>query len=134
MAKQILNYKKGKNNEGNLMGVKLLLDREVMVDLPLCLVEFDEEYVDPVLFGAYKGIPIVHERQQVLNHINETMRNFYIKEDKKGNLKEVEEAEADYTFLLPKETDVSELYVEEGQLKRKVITETIKEERENGNT
>jgi len=119
MAKQIINYKptNRKTKEGWKI-VQPLLDREVFVDLPICLVDFGTEYIEPVLVGENQNMAIVFEaetvrlklkqQEQQKENTEKGMKTFYLAKID-GTVKEVDESLATWSGDLPLDTDVSML-------------------------
>lgn len=119
MAKQIINYKptNRKTAEGWRI-IQPLLDREVLVDLPVCLVEFGVEYIEPVLVGETQNMAIVFEaesvrlklKQQEQQEVNKEkgLRVFHLAKVN-GEVKEVDESLATWSGDLPIDTDVTVL-------------------------
>ena len=117
MAKQIINFKPTgqKTNEG-WDKINLLLDREVFLDLPLCIIDWGVNYKEPILVGAAQNMPLVFEAEEVRSRLKESE-----KEDKKiklktfhlssvdGKLQEVESSKASWSGELPEDTDLEEL-------------------------
>lgn len=94
--------------------ITILYDREVFVDLPICVIDFGRVYEKPVLYGNYKGIPTVYEEAEVKTQLA-NLKVFYLK-NKQGKLTEVREEEADLKIRLPKDTNVDELVYDNGQV------------------
>ena len=112
--KQLINYKPTNEKMDEFPYVKLLLDREVFVDLPICVVDFGRHYNKPVLYGNYQGIPTVYEEKEVIQLLGR-LKTFHLKNEN-GKLTEVEEAEADVHIKLPKDTNVDQLVFDNGQV------------------
>lgn len=112
--KQLINYKPKQEKLEEFPYVLLLLDREVFIDLPICVVEFGRIYDRPVLYGDHKGIPTVYEAEEVKT-ILARLKVFHLKNDQ-GKLYEVDEKEADIHVRLPIDTKVDELGYDNGQV------------------
>lgn len=112
--KQLINFKPKKEHLEEFPYVDLLIDREVFVELPLCVIDFGRHYEKPVLYGNLKGIPTVYEEAEVKTQLA-TLKVFYLKNNR-GKLTEVKEEEADVKIRLPKDTNVDELVYDNGQV------------------
>lgn len=131
---QIINYKKdGLDKELNTIKVKPLLDREVLLDLPLALIVFGETYEEPILFGQDKGLPIISEKRNVLAFLEEqkkkkeNLEEFHLA-TVDGVTKKVKKEKAQWSGMLPKDTDISELIItSDGKLEKNVKLEEVLE-------
>lgn len=112
--KQLINYKAKKEKLEEYPYVELFTDREVFVELPICVIDFGRYYEKPVLYGNYNGIPTVYEEEEVRAHLK-TLKVFHLKNNK-GKLTEVDAEDADISIRLPKDTDVNQLVYDNGQV------------------
>jgi len=116
MAKQIINFKPtGKKTNEGWDRITLLLDREVFLDLPLCIVEWGIEYAEPILVGEAQNMPLVFEAEDIRQRLKKVeeekkveMKTFHLA-NINGSLQEVEEAKAIWSGDLPKDTNLEEL-------------------------
>lgn len=90
-------------------------DTEVFADLPVCVVPYEKELREPMIFQQQAGIGIAIERTELLKIIA-TQKVFHLKKGPKGQVKEVPFKEATHHFRLPKDTDVSELDIVNNQV------------------
>lgn len=114
MNKQLVNYKAKKEKIEDYQCLVLYPDREVLLGLPICAIDFGRYYENPVLYGDYKGIPTVYEASEVIE-ILKKLKTFHLKNNN-GNLTEVNEKEADIHVKLPIDTRVDQLGYDNGQL------------------
>lgn len=112
--KQLINYKPLKEKLEEYPYVKIMPNTEVLLDLPMAVIDFGTDYDKPVLFGSYKGIPMIFDEHVVKESLSK-MRLFYLRVDGE-KLHEVPEAEADLKMRLPIETKIDELIYKDGQL------------------
>lgn len=102
-------------------------DTEVFAELPVCIVPYEGELKNPMLFREQNGIGVAIERTKLLE-ILATQRVFHLKKNSKGELKEVDANKAEYHYRLPKDTDIKELDIVDGQLlkiEKKLQDETV---------
>ena len=58
--KQLINYKLTNNKVEEYVEIKLLTDREVLVDIPICLIEFGKVYDKAyITYGTKDGCCII---------------------------------------------------------------------------
>lgn len=115
MSKVLKNYKPRKELLlGEFPYVKIIDQEDVFLDLPLAAIDFGKEYQKPVLYGNHKGIPTIHEEEEV-KRILANLKKYYFTEDK-GRLFEVDPKEATIKAWLPKETPVDQLIFDNGQI------------------
>lgn len=112
--KQLINYKLKQERVEGHPHVTLLTDREVLIGLPICAIEFGQVYQSPVIYGDHKGIPTVYEEAEVREFLSK-VRTFHLKNNQ-GKLTEVSEAEADIHIKLPHDTKVDQLGYQDGQV------------------
>jgi len=112
--KQLINYKVKAERLAEYPYVTLLVDREVLLGIPVCAIDFGREYQKPVLYGDQNGIPTVYEESEVKTIIAQ-LKVFHLKNDQ-GKLTEVDEIDADLHVRLPKDTKVDQLVYDNGQL------------------
>src|SRR5690554_3269797 len=112
--KQLINYKVKQERIEEFPHITILYDREVLVDLPICAIDFGRVYEKPVLYGNHKGIPTVYEEAEVKTQLAK-LKVFHLKNNQ-GKLTEVKEEEADVHIRLPKDTDVDQLVFDNGQV------------------
>jgi hypothetical protein len=119
MAKVLRNFKKtGKYLEEFPM-IKLIDSELVMADLPICAVDFDREYVNPVV-RYMQNVPfaLVEEAAEMQQSIKGTkVFHFDFTEDA-IHLKEVAPEAAKIHQRLPLDTPVKEMVFINGQLLR----------------
>lgn len=112
--KQLINYKLRPEKLEEFPYVTLLTDREVLIGLPICAMDFGRTYQKPVLYGDQGGIPTVYEEAEVKTFIAQ-LKVFHLKNNQ-GKLTEVDEIDADLHVRLPKDTKVDQLGYDNGQL------------------
>jgi len=111
---QIVNYKPKQERLEEFAYVELYTEREVLLGLPICVVEFGKDYVNPVLYGTTSGVPTAFEDFEVQKKLKE-LKMFNLKNNK-GSLTETDKDKADISIRLPKDTNVKELVYDNGQV------------------
>lgn len=111
--KQLINYKLTKNRVEEYVEVELLIDREVLVDIPICLIDFGKVYDKAYIVYGTKDVAVALSQQE-LDELLKTTRiyKFKIKDSQVIETKETPDIEV----RLPKDTKVDELIYENGQL------------------
>lgn len=112
--KILVNFKQLKKGIEEFPFVEILDKGDVFIDLPIAVAEFGKDYERPVLYGQYKGIPTIHEAEDVVEILKQ-LKVFHFKNDN-GRLIEVDENEADISARLPIDTDISQLAFQDGQI------------------
>ena len=111
------NYKLLKERFNEFQFIQIRYDDEVFVDLPICTIEFGQLLEHPVLFVNGAKTPSAVELSWLQDFLsNKKKFNLFI--DEKGKIIEVEPGESNYQILLPNDTDLSELWFENGNLVR----------------
>ena len=128
--KQIVNFKQNKKTAEGWIKVIPLIDREVFIEAPICLVDFGVEYEEPVLAGELYGLPLVQEAETVRKKIaeqnkSEKLRTYHLAV-KDHAVTEVPKDEAQWSGELPENTDLSQLEI--GQNNELIKNVKIKEE------
>lgn len=111
--KQLINYKLTKNKVEEYVEVELLIDREVLVDISICLIDFGKVYDKAYVVYGTKDVAVALSQQE-LDKLLETTKIFKFK------IKDSQVIETkgtpDIEVRLPKDTKVDELIYENGQL------------------
>ena len=111
--KQLINYKLTKNRVEEYVEVELLIDREVLVDIPICLIDFGKVYDKAYIVYGTKDVPVALSQQE-LDKVLKTTKIFKFK------IKDSQVIETkgtpDMEIRLPIGTKVDELIYENGQL------------------
>ena len=114
----IKNYKPLKEKVEELTLIKILNNEDVLLELPLAVHFFGQEFEFPVIFGNLDGISIIQEAEVVLQ--NTKMFHFSLgefdEEKKYHAIKEVDEKEATIHVRFPRDTKVDELISINGQI------------------
>ena len=111
--KQLINYKLTKNKVEEYVEVELLIDREVLVDIPICLIDFGKVYDKAYIAYGTKDVAVALSQQE-LDELLKTTKIYKFK-IKDSQLIETKGA-PDIEVRLPKDTKVDELIYENGQL------------------
>jgi len=111
--KQLINYKiTGKQIE-EFKEVKLLHDREVLAEIPICVIEFGKIYTKAYINGS-SNIPEAIDEERLQEIINKT-RIYHLKVNE-TSMQEVEVKEADISVRLPIDTPVEHLVYDNGEI------------------
>lgn len=111
--KQLINYKLTNNKVEEYVEIKLLTDREVLVDIPICVIEFGKVYDKTYIVYGTKDVAVALSQQE-LDKLLETTKIFKLK-IKDSQVIETKET-PDIEIRLPIDTKVDELIYENGQL------------------
>ena len=113
--KILKNYKKTGKKIEEFDIIKIMDTQEdVFADLPVVAISFGVNYKEPVLFGDYRGIPTVFEKEELMEVLKTTeIKYFKVNEDK---LIEVIKEEAEMNLRLPKGTNTDQLIIDNGQI------------------
>lgn len=111
--KQLINYKLTSNKVEDYVEVKLLLDREVLVDIPICLIEFGRVYDKAYIPQKANEFVMALSQKELDDLLLKTkIFKFKIKDNTVVETKGTPDIEA----RLPLNTKVDELIYENGQL------------------
>lgn len=111
--KQLINYKLTNNKVEEYVEVKLLIDREVLVDIPICLIEFGKVYDKAYVLHGTKEVALALSQEE-LDELLKTSKIFKFKI--KDNQVVETKGTPDIEIRLPIDTKVDELIYENGQL------------------
>jgi len=115
--KVLKNYKKtGKFVDEDYPVVKILDSEDVFAELPLCVVEYNVFYKEPVLIVNPNKIPMVVEKAELLQKISKLKKFYFLVNPETKEVKEVEKDEANFAQRLPKDTPVDQLVYENGEI------------------
>lgn len=125
--KQLVNYKQTKNTIEDFVEVVLLDDREVLMDIPMCIIEFGKVYEKAYVPKNNQGVSQAIDKQE-LDQVfaNTKIYHFEINESR---VKEVKKDKADLSIRLPLDTKIDELVYENGQI---FWAKPIEEKKEKG--
>lgn len=90
-------------------------DTEVFTDLPIAVVEYGDEMVEPYLFRVESGFAILIEGEQ-LRELLKTQKVFFFKVNENKTVEEVEEGKHDVNVRLPIDTKVEELMYDNNEI------------------
>lgn len=117
MAKVLKNYKKTKELiDNDYPVISIRYDDEVFADLPICAVEYDTTYTKAVLLTEPNKIPVVIEAAELLQKLSKLTKYFFYVDAETGEVKEVNEKEANLSVRLPHNTDISKLAYYNGEI------------------
>ena len=110
MAKILKNFKKtGKLLDGQYPYITIREDSDVFMDLPICAIEYDTFYIEPVVVLEPGKIGVVHEAKELLKQLSKLKKFYFLVNDETSEVSEVQEGEANLMVRLPHDTDVSKL-------------------------
>lgn len=113
--KILKNYKTTGNYVEEFPIIKIMTNQEdVFVELPVVAVDFNREYIEPVLFGDYKGLPTAVEKSELTELLSNTeIKYFNVVEEK---LIPTTKEKYELKLRLPKGTDDTQLIIDNGQV------------------
>lgn len=112
--KTIVNYKPTKEKIEEFQVVQILEGADVFADLPLAVAEFGRLYAKPVLFGDYKGLPTIIDKEELEEHLKHLeLHHFRIENEK---LIKVDKEQSELSLRLPKGTSTDQLIMDRGQV------------------
>ena len=102
-------------------------DTEVFAEMPVCVVPYENELQEPMLFKQESGIGVALEKTKLLEIIA-NQRIYYLKKDTNGVVREGPKEKSTHQVRLPKKTNVSELDIIGNQIFKVDKKEKIKPE------
>lgn len=102
--------------------IKILPGEDVFVGLPICKMEFQAQFKQPVLVVRQGDIPLAFELEELKKKLVDTKR-FFLVADEKGVLTEVKPDDAKIVIRLPIDTKINELVFMDGQVLKQEVTE-----------
>lgn len=119
MANHVIkNFKFTKEKIEEFNVIKILNSEDVILELPLGVHEFNQEFEYPIIFGDFQGVALIQEAERVM----EKTKMFHLKnlaedeETKTISLVECSEKEATTHIRLPRDTKVDELVLINGKV------------------
>jgi hypothetical protein len=115
--KVLKNYKKtGEVLDGDFPFIKLTESEDVFAELPLCVVEYNTFYKEPVLFAQPNKMPMVVEKTALLEKLSKLKKFYFLVNEETGQVQEVEKEKANLAYRLPKDTPVDKLVYQNGEI------------------
>lgn len=112
--KVLINYKPTKEKIEEFQIVRVVSNSDVFADLPIAVADFGREYDTPVIFGNYKGLPLMIEKEELLKQLeNLELHHFRLEEEK---LIKVAKEESEISVRLPKGTNTDQLIMDQGHI------------------
>jgi hypothetical protein len=98
--------------------IKILPGEDIFVGLPICKMEFQSSFKNPVVMFREGDIPTAFELEDLKDKLAKTKR-FHLLADEEGLLKEVDPKDAKIVIRLPSDTKVKELVFMDGHVLKK---------------
>lgn len=100
--------------------IKILPGEDIFVGLPICKMEFQAQFVRPVIVVRDNEIPTVVELEELKHKLTNTKR-FFLVANEKGLLKEVDQKDSKLVIRLPIDTKIDELIYMNGQVLKQEV-------------
>lgn len=96
--------------------IKIREDEDVFIELPICAIDYNRIYKEPVIFQEINKMGVVIEKEELVERLKNLKLFYFLVKPETGEVKEVSKENSNYQIRLPKDVDVSKLEFYNGEI------------------